>query len=260
MNSASRTLSIIALSAAIAVSTGCKDAPGYPKGEAQVSRPDKELNFEVLYKQNCAGCHGDDGRNGAAIPLRNAAYLAVAGADNLRAATARGVSGTLMPGFARGAGGMLTSEQVEALVQGMMHSWAHPAEFAGLSLPPYSSSTPGNAGAGRAAYAAACSRCHGADGTGTTNSSHSASPPSIVDASYLALVSDQSLRSIVIAGHPGTEPDWRSYITGPQAHALSAKEIEDIVAWIAAHRTKAGEQAESNQHDSALHAATKEAQ
>jgi mono/diheme cytochrome c family protein len=260
MNIYSHTLTTIALSTAIAVCTGCRDAPGYPKSGDEVLRPDKELDFQVLYKQNCSGCHGNDGRDGAAIPLNDAAYLAVAGADNLRAATAHGVSGTLMPGFAQSAGGMLTNEQVEVLVQGMLHNWAHPAEFASLNLPPYSDSAPGSAADGKATYAAACARCHGAEGTGATNSTQSGPSHSIVDSSYLALVSNQSLRSIVIAGHPGKDlPDWRSYITGPQAHALSSKEIDDIVAWIAAHRTSASEQATSNPPDSAARAARKEA-
>ena len=57
---------------------------------------------------------------------------------------------------------------------------------------------------------------------------------SIVDASYLTLVSDQSLRTAVIAGHlDDNAPDWRSYIPD---HPLASQEITDIVAWIASHR------------------------
>ena len=32
------------------------------------------MRFEVLYHQNCAGCHGADGKNGAAIDLANPEY------------------------------------------------------------------------------------------------------------------------------------------------------------------------------------------
>ena len=110
---ASVALGILALA-----SSGCKSMPGHPKPGAEVVRPDDVSEFHTLYKQNCAGCHGDNGRNGAAIPLNNPAYLAVAGADNLRAITAKGVGGTLMPAFARSAGGMLTDGQIDVLVQG----------------------------------------------------------------------------------------------------------------------------------------------
>jgi cytochrome c oxidase cbb3-type subunit 3 len=57
-----------------------------------------------------------------------------------------------------------------------------------------------------------------------------------VDTAYLALVSDQELRTIVIAGRPELgAPDWRSDVEG---RAMSAKEISDVVAWLSSHRTK----------------------
>ena len=55
--------------------------PELLQNSAEVVRPDQQLDFHVLYKQNCSGCHGDNGRGGAAIPLNNPAYLAVAGAQ-----------------------------------------------------------------------------------------------------------------------------------------------------------------------------------
>lgn len=251
MNIVTRTSTNLALCAAMITCAGCTHAPGYPKAGADVSRPDKELDFQVLYKQNCAGCHGENGRDGAALPLNNPAYLAVAGAENIRAATARGVNDTLMPGFARSAGGMLTDRQIDALVQGMLGTWARRSEFTAINLPPYSSSSPGSQADGQKAYALACARCHGADGQGVTNPSQkNAAAHSIVDPSYLALLNDQSLRSLVIAGHPEKETsDWRSYITGAGARPLSAQEISDIVAWIAGHRPPASEQAMKSPHN-----------
>ena len=40
--------------------------------------------FRTLYKANCAACHGENGRDGAAISLANPVYLAIAGEENLR--------------------------------------------------------------------------------------------------------------------------------------------------------------------------------
>jgi mono/diheme cytochrome c family protein len=234
------TSALFALCAILACA-GCTHAPGYPL------RPDKDLDFQSLYRDNCSGCHGENGRNGAAIALNNPAYLAIAGVDHVRTATADGVNATLMPGFARSAGGMLTDEQIEALVQGMVHTWARPSEFNGIALPPYSSNTPGNASDGEKSYAHACAWCHGADGTGLQNASQKGgSRHSIVDPSYLALVSDQSLRSIIVAGHPDKNAhDWRSYITSPSARPLTAQEINDIVAWVAQHREPGNQQSMS---------------
>jgi cytochrome c oxidase cbb3-type subunit 3/ubiquinol-cytochrome c reductase cytochrome c subunit len=57
---------------------------------------------------------------------------------------------------------------------------------------------------------------------------------SIVDESYLALVSDQALRSFTIAGVPGgVMPDWRTDAPVP----MTDQQITDVVAWLAAKRT-----------------------
>ena len=55
-----------------------------------------------------------------------------------------------------------------------------------------------------------------------------------MDGSYLALVSDQNLRTIVIAGRPELgSPDWRMNVPG---RPMSAQEMTDVVAWIASQR------------------------
>ncbi|MFZ0745711.1 MAG: cytochrome c [Terracidiphilus sp.] len=217
--------------------------PGYPKPGQEIARPSDVLDFKTLYKQNCSACHGEDGQNGAALPMNNPAYLAVIGADNLRNITAKGVSGTLMPPFARSAGGMLTDQQIEALVQGMLREWSRPAEFSGINVPPYASTAPGNAADGQKTFVAACARCHGDDGLGARPAADGKPPQkgstsdSIVDPAYLSLVSDQSLRSLIIGGRPDENvPDWRGYLSDPGARALTPQEINDIVAWVASHR------------------------
>jgi cytochrome c oxidase cbb3-type subunit III len=77
-------------------------------------------------------------------------------------------------------------------------------------------------------YGAFCASCHGTNGEGGPKAG------AIVDGSYLALVSDQNLRSIVIAGWPSIDaPDWRNDRPG---NALSSQQISDVVAWLAAQR------------------------
>jgi mono/diheme cytochrome c family protein len=249
-------LHAVALCAVVLCAAGCDKMPGYPKPGPEVPRPDEVRDFNTLYADNCAGCHGANGRDGAALPLNNPAYLAIAGETNLRTVTANGVKGTLMPAFAQSAGGMLTEQQVDVLAKGMLSTWGKPAEFAGVMLPAYADSSPGNAINGEKVFLAACARCHGADGTGVKVAAGEAIPAdatkdTILDASALALVSDQGLRSLILGGRPDENvPDWRTYLTGPGAHALSSQEVNDVVAWIASHRVSAdGRLAQSTMSD-----------
>jgi hypothetical protein len=55
-----------------------------------------------------------------------------------------------------------------------------------------------------------------------------------VDGSYLAIVSDQNLRTTVIVGRPElAAPDWRGNVAG---RPMSPEDISDVVAWLAAQR------------------------
>jgi len=55
-----------------------------------------------------------------------------------------------------------------------------------------------------------------------------------VDTSYLALVSDQHLRTLTITGMPALgAPDWRGNVPGK---TMSDADVTDVVAWLAAQR------------------------
>jgi cytochrome c oxidase cbb3-type subunit III len=211
---------------------GCDMLPGRPDVTKREVVPAEVTAFEVLYRRNCAGCHGTDGRLGAARSLNDPVYLALVPAGRLRTIVREGVSGTSMPAFGIGSGGELTEAQVEALAQGMTTRWGRAEAVQGATLPPYDAptgvSSPGAPERGAAVYVRACARCHGPDGRGGPKGGP------IVDPSYLALVSDQSLRSTVIAGRSDLgHPDWREYTSG---HPLTPEDISDIVAWLVAHR------------------------
>jgi mono/diheme cytochrome c family protein len=220
---------------------GCTNAPGHPAPGPEVPRPGQVMEFATLYKQNCAGCHGGNGRNGAAISLANPVYLAVAGAATIRRDTANGGAGKLSPPFQQSAGGMLTDQQINCLVQGILQVWGRADVLGASPAPSYAAGSKGDPAQGHQAFDQFCSHCHGAGGRGTK--AQSATNPaavagSIVDPAYLALVSDQSLRSTIIAGRPDLGmPDWRSGISGPGSRAMSDQEITDVVAWLAAQRT-----------------------
>lgn len=215
------------LSLASCMLAGCH-MPGRPKPGDEVPRPEAVMSFEALYGQNCAGCHGIDGHDGAATNLANPVYEALVDDATLRVVIANGEKGTLMPGFATGSGGSLTDAQIEALVRGMRSRWSRGNVLAGQNLPPYKALASGDARHGQQVYAAACARCHGATGQlpGVAGS--------ILDGSFLALVNAQTIRTTIIAGRPDLgHPDWRGDVPG---RTLSDAEITDVTAWLLAQR------------------------
>jgi mono/diheme cytochrome c family protein len=150
---------------ACALVSGCK-APGRPGRGPEVPRPEDVSDFATLYAQNCAACHGEHGRNGAAISLDNPAYLAIAGVANIQRVTVNGVPNTAMPPFSKTHGGMLTDKQIAILAQGMISTWGNPTALAGQIPPAYAGTAPGNPVQGAQTFATFCARCHGADATG----------------------------------------------------------------------------------------------
>src|ERR1700727_2701243 len=139
----------VTFSAVVFVLAGCSRIPGRPGPGPEVVRPDEVLNFATLYKANCAACHGENGRNGAAISLANPVYLAVTGEDTLRTISAKGVAGKLMPPFAKSAGGMLTDQQINVLAHGMIQEWGGADTLSATGLPSYAVTSTGDAGRGQ---------------------------------------------------------------------------------------------------------------
>jgi len=220
------------------VAAACTRFPGRPPADSQEVRPDAVTAFEPLYRANCAGCHGENGRGGAAAALADPLYLAIVDDATIRRVVSNGVPGTAMPGFAQKAGGMLTEQQVEAIAAGMRARWAKaqtPPTCGGatcsghdLDAPPYSASAEGDPKRGAAVYATYCASCHGAGGLGGQKAG------SIVDGSFLALVSNQALRTMVIVGRPDLgAPNFRGNVPG---RAMSSDEVSDVVAWLSAQR------------------------
>ena len=217
------------------LATACDQLPGKPTPEERWRPATEVTDFSQLYALNCSGCHGADGRLGAARPLNDPLYLALASPGTLRTMIAQGVPGTNAPALAQQAGGPLTDKQIDILVEGMRSRWGKAENFKGMALPAHSAeealtrgSARGNPQLGAASFQTYCAQCHGKDGKG------GAKAGSVLDPAYLALVSDQALRTTVIAGRLDLGmPDWRQYISG---RPMSPQEISDVVAWLASHR------------------------
>ncbi len=207
---------------------GCDSLPGRPTAADRPTRPDQVLNFATLYGQNCAGCHGTETRPGGAVMLHDPVYLALVNDTALRSVIAGGVPGTAMPAFAASRGGTLTDAQIDVIVKEMRSRWSKADALAGAPAPPYAAEDGGEAARGSGVYSTYCASCHGNDGKGGPHGG------SVVDGSFLALVSNQDLRTTVLVGRPALGmPDWRAYVPG---RPMSAQDVSDVVAWMVAQR------------------------
>jgi cytochrome c oxidase cbb3-type subunit III len=192
-------------------------------------RPQDVLDFATLYSQNCAACHGKNGNDGSAMNLANPQYQALVDAASLRKWISTGMPGTQMPAFAESSGGMLTDAQIGAIIAGMRKHWSQPNVFTGVEPPPYAQEKAGDPQRGAQTYQQRCAICHKEE------------RGQITDPVYLALTSNQALRSIIIAGNPEIgHPDWRhDSADGKAAAPLSAQDVDDIVTYLASLRNPA---------------------
>ena len=210
--------------------SGCSSPPGQPRKASEILAPSEVMEFRTLYAENCAGCHGTEGRGGAAIALADPVYLAIADDTALRKVIANGVRGTSMPAFAQSAGGMLTDKQIDVITREIRSRWSGPGILDGANPPAYAAKSAGSVQHGEVVYGTYCASCHGPQGQGGPKGS------AISNDSFLALVSDQGLRTIVITGRRELgAPDWRGNVPGKP---MSDQEITDVVAWLASRRVQ----------------------
>lgn len=222
--------SYLAAVVSMIILSSCSSPPGRPTKGSEDPAPNEISDFRSLYAENCAACHGPEGRGGAAIALADPVYLAIADDKSIRKVVANGVKGTSMPAFAQSAGGMLTNKQIDVITAEMRARWSRPGILDGANPPAYAANSAGNAQHGEVVYGTYCASCHGAQAQGTPKGS------AITNDSFLALVSDQGLRTIVIMGRPElSAPDWRGNVPGKP---MSDQEITDVVAWMASHRVQ----------------------
>jgi cytochrome c oxidase cbb3-type subunit 3 len=197
---------LVGLAATLA--SGCGAPHGQPNKGSEVLAPKDVLAFATLYAENCAGCHGGDGRG----------------------VIADGTRGTAMPAFAESSGGMLTHAQIDVITKEIRTRWSKQGVLDTATAPSYAPKAAGDAQRGEVAYKTYCESCHGPGGGGGPKGS------AITNDSFLALVSDQGLRTIVIAGRPELgAPDWRGNVPGKP---MSDQEVTDVIAWLASRRVQ----------------------
>jgi cytochrome c oxidase cbb3-type subunit 3 len=210
--------------------SACRAPNGQPLAGSEPVAPSQIADFGMLYAQNCAACHGAEGRGGASIALANPVYLAIVDENTVHNIVSNGVRGTSMPAFAQSAGGFLTDEQIKVITSGILSHWERKGILAGTNPPSYATKAAGNVDHGQLVFGTYCASCHGSEGGGTPKGS------AITNDSFLALVSDKGLRTIVITGRPELgAPDWRGNVPG---RSMADQEITDVVAWLASRRAQ----------------------
>ena len=204
---------------------GCDSMPGRPRAQ-ELARPEDQLDFTALYTTNCKGCHGANGQNGVAMDIANPEYQALVDDAELKKIVTHGMPGCRMPAFAKSEGAALTDAQIDAIVKGMRQQWFKPNAFGSDKPPAYADDQKGDSVRGQQVYGSYCSSCH-----------KDSPRQQVTSPDYLALVSDQALRTIIIAGRPDIgQPDWRNDKPG---QPLSGQDVTDIVAYLGTLRSPA---------------------
>jgi len=156
-----------------------------------------------LFAQNCSSCHGAFGeggpnpaRSGDIIPpISNSEFLKTRDDSTIRAIIAQGQSDLGMPPFGPAFGGLLSDDEVDALVA-FIRSWeANPLV---IEPSPGATATPTIAGLPVAEmYANLCAQCHGPSGDG-------GSGPALNTAGFQQSTDDQEIYDSINLGEEST--------------------------------------------------------
>jgi mono/diheme cytochrome c family protein len=238
-------------------SVGC----GQPDPADRPVPADQVMDFDILYRQNCAGCHGNDGKLGPAPPLNDPLFRALVPEHELHSILTGGRAKTLMPAFAQENGGPLSAAQIQVLVKeikgipykivkalvgldpaevvpdaaGRAPKWGLPPALP-TKVPAYSVSTAnsvaGSKAKGAQVFARACAICHGGEGQGNDGAR------TINDPVFLALISDQALRRYAITGRPDLRmPSYaQPRPDNPDFVPLTDEEVTHLVSLLASWR------------------------
>jgi mono/diheme cytochrome c family protein len=184
--------------------------------DAAADKHEAEAAGGVLYRANCASCHGEVGEGAIAPALNSKSLLADVSDDQLFGLTRTGVPGTGMPAWSQDFGGPMTDEHIRELVA-FIRSWEPGSEEIAPSVPL------ADPDRGAELFESICAVCHGSKGTGTDRA------PALNDDELLSNFDDEWFKETIIQGRPSRGmPTWGT--------VLSPAQIDDVVALIAAWR------------------------
>ena len=180
-----------------------------------------------VYAENCAVCHGADGKGRVGATLAKD-WPSIRPDLKVRATIENGIAGSPMPAWSQKNGGPLTDEDIEALVVYIL-SWetggprVFPPTPTYIPRPPVSPvpNVVGDPNQGAILYDQNCAVCHGADGRGRIGAS--------LDKVWPSIRPDLGIKSTISNGVMGSPmPAWSQENGGP----LAETEIDNLVAFI----------------------------
>jgi cytochrome c oxidase cbb3-type subunit 3 len=160
-----------------------------------------------LFANNCATCHGSDGRGGSGFPdLTDGDWLYGGDEATLEKSILDGRSG-LMPPFAAAIGGDAGVREVVAFVRSLSGKPEDPALVE----------------AGRQRYMQVCVACHGVEGTGM----QALGAPNLTDDIWLYGGSAEAIAEGLYKGRHGVMPPHRQ-ILGPERARILAAYVKSL--------------------------------
>jgi mono/diheme cytochrome c family protein len=167
----------------------------------------------ILFRANCANCHGLDGSGALGPSLNTDEFLSLVADDYLFTAIVHGRPGTAMPAWSR----LSTDDLVEMIRHLRTFNDNHRRQ-----LDPYLAR--GDWDRGRILFRSHCSGCHGTAVEGGVG-------PQLVNPTFLDTVSDEMLREWISYGKLGTP--MLSFLRGQQGMVdLTSSQIEDVVTFL----------------------------
>lgn len=167
----------------------------------------------TLFGDNCAVCHGTDGKGGPGFPNLAAGSWLWGGQPEAIAETIRvGINGTskqtrVAQMMAFGHDGILNREQV-------LNVLAYVRSLSGQTL---AESEQARVPAGREVFAANCVACHGEDGKGR----HDLGAPDLTDNNWIYGGDRQSVFDSVFYGRQGHMPSWEGRLSPTDIKVLA---------------------------------------
>lgn len=156
---------------------------------------------ERLFLNNCAACHGSDGRGAKGFPnLADADWLWGGSHEAIKESITKGRNG-VMPPMAAALGSAEEVRNVAHYVLSLSGS-AHDSVAASLGKPKFG----------------VCAACHGNDGTGNV----ALGAPNLTDKIWLHGWGEQAIVSIITAGKNNAMPAQGGRLTPEQVHVLAA--------------------------------------
>jgi cytochrome c oxidase cbb3-type subunit 3 len=177
-----------------------------------------------LYVENCAMCHGTDGKGRVGASL--SAFPGIKVDSALKQSIKDGVEGSVMPAWGQASGGPLTDQEIDDIVAYIIAAFGGTAPLA--PAPTYQAPTipplpavEGDPSTGSLVYQANCKVCHGDRGEGRFGSTLAKAWSGNQTAVYVQQVVREGVQG-------STMPAWADENGGP----LSEEMIRDVTAFV----------------------------